>query len=258
MKAFLIAIIFAISAPSVAQAVGYASNANFLIYSPSAQSAAAEKLYADSVLKEAERFRKEFAIQWLGQELPRGAGRSVVYIDFSQVDDKGLTWAKDHRDRLLHNVWLTTSPERAAGSTLRHEVAHTVLATRYPHPNRLAPWAEEGIACRYDDEGRKERREQYCELWAQAGNAPSLSALLESPDLKSLDESGYAASAALVSYLLTLGNETQIVRFAEDGQRIGWEAALRSHYDIQSRRQLQIGWQNWLASRPPAAPRAER
>ncbi len=157
--------------PSLSYAIGYASNDNFLVYSPAMNSAETEQRYADTVLEEASRFRKEFALTWLGEELPQGAGRSVIYIDFSAVEDRGLTWAKDHPDRLLHNVYLTTSPERAVGSTLHHEIVHTVLATRYPHPHRLPPWAEEGIATRFDDDVRQANRQQKFIFWAQSGRA---------------------------------------------------------------------------------------
>ncbi|MGD9633519.1 MAG: hypothetical protein AB7G28_05975 [Pirellulales bacterium] len=246
LRIALAALFCSLLAPQL-HADGYASDANFLVYSPKAKSEEAEQRYAQSVLAEANRFRKEFALEWLGEELPTGAGRSVIYIDFSTVEDRGLTWAKDHPDRLLHNVYLSTSPSRAAGSTLRHEIVHTVLATRFAHPKRLPPWAEEGIACRFDDDARKAARNQQTAFWARTGRAPNLALLLEMPDLKALDESGYAAAASLVSFLLTRGDKQEVVRFAADGQALGWEAALRSHYGIQSYAELQSGWQAWLA-----------
>ena len=106
------------------------------------------------MLKQAEAFRREFSEKWLGHELPKGAGESVIYVAFTPNEDRGLTWAKDHPNRTLHNVYLRTSPENAVGSTLRDEIAHTVLATKFPHPNRLPSWLEEGIASQYDDEAR--------------------------------------------------------------------------------------------------------
>jgi hypothetical protein len=43
---------------------------------------------------------------------------------------------------------------------------------------------------------------------ALGGPGPLLAVLLEMPDLKSLDESSYAAASALVEYLLTRGDES--------------------------------------------------
>ena len=248
MPLLRLALTLAILAPSLTYAAGFARSDNFLIYSPAAESAEAAQRYANAVLNEAEKFRKEFAEQWLGHELPERAGRSIIYVDFSTTEDRGLTWAKDIPARRFHNVWLTTSPDRAVGSTLHHEIAHTVLATQYPHPNRLPPWAEEGIACRFDDDVRQAGRDQQFRFWAHSGHGPNLAVLMEMPDLKSLDETAYAAATSLVSYLLTRGDERELVRFAEDGQRTGWDAALRSHYGIQSREDLQTDWQAWLSS----------
>jgi hypothetical protein len=242
----LSAAVLAAGFPSVAGAVGFAHNANFIVYTPAQTSRDEEEKFADLVLDRAMTFRREFAMTWLGEELPPGAGRSVIHVDFSTTDDRGLTWAKDHPDRTLHSVYLNTSPENAIGSTLHHEIAHTVLATRFPHPNRLPPWVEEGIACRYDDEGRKAERERTLRAWARTERGVSIAALLDLPDIQSLDGSSYTAAASLVSFLLTCGDEKTLLEFAVDGQRAGWNDALRAHYKISDVRELQARWHHWL------------
>jgi hypothetical protein len=179
--------------------------------------------------------------------LPSGAGETVISIVFSAGEDRGLTWAKDHPDRKLHAVYLRTTPEKATGSTLRHEIAHTVLATKFPHPNRLSSWVEEGIASRYDDDARCAAREQLARFWVRTGQAPRVAQLMEIPDLRSFDEASYAGATSLVSFLLTKGNEQKLLRFAVDGQRFGWSAALEAHYHINGYADLQSQWQAWLA-----------
>ena len=242
------AVILAALFPSTAGANGFAHNENFIVYTPDQKSQAEDQKFAELVLQRAETYRREFSKQWLGKELPRGAGESVIYVGFSTSEDRGLTWAKDHPDRTLHNVYLITSPDNAVGSTLRHEVAHTVLATQFPHPNRLPSWVEEGIASRYDDEARRSAREQLTRFWARTGNAPPVVHLLEMEDMRSFDESSYAAATSLVSFLLTQGDEQKLLQFAVDGQRNGWLNALNSHYRIRDHRDLQAQWQTWLAN----------
>jgi len=250
MTAFRLALLSAVLSPSVVQAVGFAHSDNFVVFSPNQSSRSEEKEYAQAVLRKAELFRQEVAVKWLGERLPDGAGESAIYIDFSASKDRGRTWAIDYPGREFHNVYLTTSPENAIGSTLHHEIVHTVMATAFPHPNRLPPWAEEGIASRYDDVNRKDTREQLRRYWVRGQRAPNLAQLLEMPDLRSLDESSYAASTSLVSYLLTLGDEQTILKFARDGQAFGWDSALRTHYQIDSLQQLQTEWEAWLANNP--------
>src|SRR3970040_420239 len=97
----------------------------------------------------------------MGEENPRGIGRTVINVAFSDSDDSALTSAIDSPEPTMHNVYLpTTSQERALGGMLHHEITHVVLASRFPHPNRLPAWVEEGIASRYDDQERVAIRTQ--------------------------------------------------------------------------------------------------
>jgi hypothetical protein len=220
-----------------------------VIYTPAGSSQEDDQRFADTVLEKAESFRRDFSDRWFGEQLPTGVGRSVIYIEFSASEDRGLTWAKDHPERVFHNVYLTTSPEKATGSTLHHELVHSILATRYPYPTRLPSWIEEGIASSYDDDVRQATREQLLRFWASTGRAPSIANLLAIADMKAFDESSYAAATSLVSFLLAQGGEEKLLRFAEDGQRDDWGAALDAHYNIQSQQQLQSQWQAWLAAK---------
>jgi hypothetical protein len=247
MQFIRLAAMLAALVPGAVHAAGFARSENFVIYTPDQPSQAEEQRFAQLVLEKAEAFRRDFALQWLREELPNGDGRTVIYIDFSSTDDRGLTWAKDRAERLFHNVYLTTSAANATGSTLHHELAHTVLATRFPHPNRLPPWLEEGIASRYDDDARRSAGDQLVRFWARTGQAPRLAHLFSISDMNAFDESSYAAATSLVSFLLTLGDEQELLQFAEDGQRNGWERALHSRYHIHDLRELQHRWQAWLA-----------
>jgi hypothetical protein len=233
--------------PSAGLGNGFAHNENFIVYTPDHKSRDEDQRFAELLLQRAEAFRQKFARQWLGKELPRAQGESVIYVSFSANEDRGLTWAKDHPGRTMHNVYLTTTPEKAVGSTLRHELAHTVLATQFPYPNRLPSWVEEGIASGYDDDSRQAARDQLLRSWARGGNAPQLVQLLELEDMRAFDESSYAAATSLVSFLLTKGDERELLMFAVDGRRNGWPDALRAHYGIRSHRELQGHWQAWLA-----------
>jgi hypothetical protein len=247
MRVIFGAAILAALFPSIAPAAGLARSANFMVYTPDRSTRAEDQRFAELVLERAEEFRREIAKEWLGGELPEGAGRTVIYVAFSDVEDRGLTWAKNHPSDRFHNIWLRTAAESAIGETLKHEVAHAVFATKYPHPSRLPSWLEEGIASRYDDAARRAAREQLVRSWAQGGRAASLAQLLDMPDLRSFDEHSYAAAESLVGFLLTLGDEQTLLRFAEDTQRSGWAAALSSHYQIKDQRDLQMQWQAFLS-----------
>jgi hypothetical protein len=246
--AFSAAVLAAIFASS-SHAAGVARNANFSVYVPDTSTPGQAQRFAERLLERAEAYRAEIAKEWLGEELPAGAGRSTIYVEFSPDEDLGLTWAKDGPDRRSHTIWLNTSPQLAIGETLKHEVAHAVFATKYPHPHRLPSWVEEGIASRYDNEIRKDARDQLARSWMRTGRAVRLEQVLASSDLHSSDEYSYAAATSLVSFLLARGDAQSVVRFGEDGQHSGWNAALQAHYRIQSLDELQTQWEAWLADK---------
>jgi hypothetical protein len=246
MPLIRLAAILAALLPATVHAYGYAFSENFIVSTPDSVSRTTDQELAKQVLHRAEAFRREIALQWLGAELPKGAGQTSISVVLSASEDSGLTWAKDRPDRTLHSVYLRTSTENAVACTLHHEIVHVVLATFAPYPNRLPSWLEEGIASRYDDDTRRAAREQMRRTWVRSGQIPRLAELLENPDILSVDESAYASATSLVSFLLTKGNERTLLRFAADGQRYGWEAALRAHYRINGHAELQTQWQAWL------------
>lgn len=242
-----LALLCALFTTSLSNAAGLASNENFIVLTPARSNRETSQQYAKQLLRNAEEFRSRFAKEWFGGELEDGAGRVIVSVSFSNNENSGVTWAKDHPNRKFHNVYLKTSPKNALGCTLQHELAHSILATRFPHPDRLPPWVEEGIASRYDDPALIAVREQEILTWLRLGNAPQLIEVLNTQNIQSFDGESYAVAESLVSYLLTCSDKQTFISFAESGHRFGWDYALATHYDIPGVARLQSRWQEWIA-----------
>lgn len=139
-----LALLITLALAGVAHASGYSRSANFIVHAPDQET-------SDAVCQNAERYRAEVARDWFGKELPDGAGRSVISVSFERgrISD-GWTWAIDHPQRTLHNVWLATPDKTAiAGALLKHEVCHTVFATFHNAP-RVPAKLEERIASTYN------------------------------------------------------------------------------------------------------------
>jgi len=206
----------------------------------------AEPDFAQQVLDRAEEYRQNIAVEWLGDALPPSVGRTIVNVKLAAETDKGLTWAIDDPRRTHHAVYLTTSSENALGTTLQHEIAHVVLATQYPHPNRLPPWLEEGIASRYDDDESQVTRDQILSWASRSGNWPDLLRVLESSTISTNDQLSYAVASSLVDYLLTQREKKRLLSFAASGRRTGWDRAVQQNYEFTSVVQLQSAWQAWV------------
>ena len=249
----LAAVLLCLSICSNAKAAGFAHNQNFIVYTPSEPTQAAGQAFAEQVLATAESFRKEIAKQWLGQDLPPGIGRTVINVSLSADQDSGITWARDHAKRRFHAIYITSSREGVLGSTLKHEMAHAILATQWPAPNRLPAWAEEGVASSYDDQRRIAARAQLLAWFSTSGNWPRLSSLLSADTISAEDLPSYAAAASLGSYLLSLESKQTFFRFAQSGGEKGWDVALRQYYGVRDVNSLQRSWQAW-ASKQQFAP----
>ena len=144
---------------------------------------------------------------------------------------------------------MSTSPERALGSTLAHEMAHVVLATRFPHPNRLPAWLEEGIASRYDDEDRQKTRQAQITYFVETGHWPSVDSLFTAANIAAQDKELYTVAASLTEFLLSRNSDKQmLLEFGQYGNTAGWDAALQKYYGIRDVVQLQGRWQRWVTN----------
>jgi hypothetical protein len=245
--AFLVA-----TSTSCVWGAGFAHNTNFTVFTQAMLSVEASQAFAESVRSKAEQYRREIAGEWFGEELPPGVGRTTINVTFAAFDDAGLTWVIDHPERKLHTIYLSTSPEESLGGTLAHEIAHVVLATRYPHPHRLPAWLEEGIACRYDGPERKRIRSELIRWFDRTGNWPRLDGVLSAEHILAEEKPAYAAAASLIELLLARGDRTKLLAFGQDASRVGWTKALAQHYGIRDGDELQRRWQDWAKSREGA------
>ncbi len=99
----------------------------------------AEELDSRDLLAKAESWRRQIASELLGAELPEGSEFALIHVQLSANVDEGLTMLMDRPEQGHHRVWLTTSKERALGSTLAHEIAHLVLRAGFPRACQPGP-----------------------------------------------------------------------------------------------------------------------
>lgn len=228
------------------EAAGLAQSENFIVMAPN-------QALADDVLKAAEKHRKEVAAQWLGAPLPPSIGAAIIHFELSEVEDSGMTWAIDSPERKYHKVWLETSRPRAVGATLKHEITHVVLATRFP--SRLPTWVEEGCASFADDADRLRTRKSILDWYARTNKWPSLHPVLNAPAMAATDQTSYAIAASLTDFLMNRGGREKLLSFAESVQQKGLSSALNRHYQIDGVQELNDQWKSWYLARNAVALR---
>ena len=113
--------------------------ANFLVSSD-------DPLLARQVAEEAERYRHQLAISWLGQELPRWQDICPIQVAAGKrLGAGGQTSFTFEGGRPGHwQMFVQGSRQRILDSVLPHEITHTILASHFGRP--LPRWADEGAS----------------------------------------------------------------------------------------------------------------
>ncbi len=217
----------------VARGAEAAHSHNFIVLAPNDD-------LARAVLSQAELFRDQVAEELFGSKLPPNVGPAIIHLELSDTEDRGTTWVVDHPDRKYHRIWLVTSRKHALGGTLRHEITHVVLATRFP--KRLPKWAEEGMASLSDDPARRDTRQSVIDWYAETDNWPDLARTLKREIIDSHDVAAYSVAASVTDYLLSLKDTSTFVAFAAAARK-DLNAALNDYFGLRDVDELQARWQ---------------
>jgi hypothetical protein len=221
----------------------HAANArseNFLVSAPTPR-------LAQSVAKQAERFRDELAVYWLGKPLPRwNTPCPIKVIAGPQLAAQGVT---TYNRAPVGNFQMKVigSEQRILDSVLPHEVTHTVLATHFGKP--LPRWADEGICTTVEhaEERRKHEAKLREFLSTRRGIAMNrLFLLTEYPnDMLPMYAQGYS----VCRFLIEQSGPRKFIAFLTDYmQQPSWTENVRKHYGYDSLAGLQEQWLAWVAN----------
>ena len=211
---------------------------------------------AQEVCVAAEQFRKQTALDWLGQELPAwpqpcpirvnsgnhlGAGGVTSFVFSSGQPGQWQMTIQGSRQRILDSV-------------LPHEITHTVFATHFGRP--LPRWADEGACTTVEHISERTKQDQYLIRFLKTGRALPFNRmyhLKEYPhDILPLYSQGYSLSRLLIAQ----GGKQEFIRYLGTGMESNdWDEATRQHYGYRDLSALQLAWVDWVSkgSRLPAA-----
>ena len=220
---------------------GLAASENFSVYSPTQDQ-------ADAVLRRAEELRQEMALEWFGEPLAPGAGRTLIHVRITPAADRGRSSVIDHRRSIRSNIlWIETDSigGEAFESTLSHELMHCLLAARFP--SGFPVWAHEGCAGQYDAGLRGRLHEETVRGFARTARWPALVELLNREQFDPEDRTRYGTAVSLAEFLIRSHGRRQLVAFASRGSTDGdWDRAVRETFAMRDVAELQRRWQRWL------------
>jgi hypothetical protein len=232
---------------------------NFIVKAPNKQ-------LAETFGKNAERYRVEKAMEWLGKEMPRWPRLCPLVVEVTENRTGGATtFTFSSSSGVQSQEMKIFGPvKQLLDSVLPHEITHTVLAH---HFGQAVPrWADEGGSVLSENDKERLDHDIKCREFLNAGRGIPLRILFpmkEYPrDMIVLYAQGYSASA----YLIELGGgglkgRQKFLAFLESGMKNNgrnWEAAIKQHYGFESVDDLQVKWIDSLRKPPVALASASR
>ncbi|WP_437191885.1 hypothetical protein [Planctomicrobium sp. SH527] len=240
------ALVHHLAAPVIA---GTHTTTNFMVTAPSDD-------IARRVAKCAEYWRRELAIQWLGQTLPNWYRPCPITVKVGQIGASGqTTFTFENGEVHGWKMHVQGTLERILDSVVPHEVNHTIFASHFRRP--LPRWADEGAATLFEHESEQARQlEIIKEVFHTSRRIPlrNLLAIREYPsdmrDVLTLYAEGYSLASYLVGIKGAEGRRIYL-RFLDDAHRSGWEQAVARNYGIQSLEDLEQQWTGWINAGSP-------
>lgn len=199
----------------------------------------------------AEKYRKELAVSWLGQELPKWSAPCPITVQVGNVGAGGETsFVFDRGEVFGWRMSIQGSAQRVLDSVLPHEITHMVFASHFRQP--LPRWADEGGASSVEHLEERSKHQQMLQTFLRTGRGIAFNqmfAMTEYPrDVMPLYAQGYTVA----EYLIQMHGRRTYVDYIGEGMRTkNWSAATKHYYGIEDLGVLQTTWLAWVAKGYP-------
>ncbi len=219
---------------------------NFTVY-------AATPDIAERVGKEAEHWRKELSIVWLGKEMPSWYRPCPIKVSVTNQGAGGMTtFSFDRGEVFGWNMQVQGTMDRILDSVIPHEVTHTILACHFRRP--LPRWADEGACTLIEHDSEKLRQLKLLDEVMQSGKRIPLRQLFsmtEYPKDMNNVMKLYAEGYSVADFLVQQGGPRKFLAFMDQAHQQDWDTALKTHYQVNSIEDLEKQWSGWTLAGSP-------
>lgn len=213
---------------------------NFLVEAPT-------PAIAEQVGREAERFRHELAVEWLGQPLPRWSQPCPISVQVGpQLGAGGATsFVFDRGEVFGWQMSIQGSLERVLDSVLPHEVTHTVFATHFRQP--LPRWADEGACTTVEHPSEVAKQQRMLITFLKTGRGIPFSQMFAMKEYPADVLPLYSQGHSLASFLIAQGGKRKFMDYVGAGlETERWGETTREFYGFSNLAVLQDSWLAWV------------
>ena|GEM_PF-3578812 len=203
---------------------------------------ASSKKVARKVGRAAERYRKELALLWLGEEAATWDEPCEVRVNVTDHGRYDSTSTGFLDGKLVeYGVELKGSLDEIL-EALPLQVTHTLLADRLGRP--LPRWAEVGTGELAETRAVRERGHRWVSDNIGKKRFMALNQLLLLPlnDYPKDPQAFFAEGLSLTEFLVQIGGRAKYLAFVAQGERDGWDKAAEAQYDYATVEELERAW----------------
>jgi hypothetical protein len=203
---------------------------------------------APQIAQTAEKYRRDLAVEWLGQTMPNWAQPCQMTVQVGPHLGAGgaTTFVFDRGEVFGWRMTIQGSAERILDSVLPHEITHMIYASHFRRP--LPRWADEGGATSVEHASERQKHRAMLINFLHTGRGIAFSEMFAMTEYPSDVMPLYAQAYTLSEFLIYQGGRRKFIEFLDDGmQTEQWSAAVQRHYGLGDLAALQNTWVSWVA-----------
>ena len=222
---------------------------NFVVNAPTPQ-------IAQQVGQYAEKYRREKALEWLGQEMPPWPQPCPLYVQVTMDRPSGATSFMFGPQGVTSQKMEIQGPlDRLLNSVLPHEITHTVFAYYFRMP--VPRWADEGGSVLSEDDVERDRHDKLVrQILNRSGQFPlrQLFSMKEYPNDMEKVMCLYAQGFSVSHYLVYVSDRRTFLQFVAQGIRGDWDGACKTFYRARNVQELEETWLKHLRDTKGMSP----
>jgi hypothetical protein len=235
---------------------------------------ASDSRLARRVAEEAERFRKELAIEWLGKELGPWQDKCPIEVEIGMHAGGETSFAfvtdgpgDPRQQRGIPVSWqmkIFGPPDRLLDAVLPHEITHTIFATHFGRP--LPRWADEGACTTVEHESEKYKNHRMLMnfLKSQPSRGIPFNRMFTLKNYPDDILPLYAQGHSVAKYLIMQKGRRHFLDFVDAGMIAesrgsalrAWDHTASQFYGYKNLSDLQIAWLQWVGEGSKEIPSA--